>query len=70
MKLEKREVTLNEKDSILDMLFFEENLQQEYLVVAEQIESKELRCALLRHAEELSEKLECLRGWLVKTPKM
>ena len=70
MKLEKREVTLNEKDSILDMLFFEENLQQEYSVIAEKIEGKELRCALLRHAKDLDEKLERLRGWLVKTPKM
>ena len=70
MKLEKREVALNEKDSILDMLFFEENLQQEYSVVAEQVEGKELRCALARHAEELDEKLERLRDWLKKEPKM
>ena len=70
MKLEKREVTLNEKDTLQDMVFFEENLQTAYRSYSENAATKEGRALLLRHAEELTGKIERLRQLLAKPPKM
>ena len=70
MKLEKREVTLNEKDTLLDMIFFETNLALAYRRAAENVEEKETRATLLRHAEELKEKIERLEELYLKPPKM
>ena len=70
MKLEKREVTLNEKDTLRDMRFFEENLALEYRRAAAFAEEKETKAVLLRHAEELREKIERLEELLAKPPRM
>jgi len=70
MKLEKREVALNEKDSILDMLLFEEHLQECYRRIAAKSVRKEENSVLTKAADELNEKMEMLRRLLKRTPKM
>jgi ferritin-like metal-binding protein YciE len=70
MRLEKREVTLNEKDALLDMIFFEEALQEKYRSSAEKVEGKEMRATLLNHADQLEEKIEKLKQLFKKPPKM
>ncbi len=70
MRLEKREVTLNEKDTLSDMLFFENNLARAYRDAAEKTDGKEERCTLLEHAEGLEESINKLRMLLEKAPKM
>ena len=70
MKLEKREVALNEKDSILDMLLFEEHLQERYRRAAAKATRKEENSVLEKAADELQENIEKLRLLLKKTPKM
>lgn len=70
MRLEKREVTLNEKDTLSDMLFFENNLARAYRDAAEKTDKKEERCTLLEHAERLEESINKLRMLLEKAPKM
>jgi hypothetical protein len=70
MKLEKREITLNEKETLTDMLFFEEYLAAAYRTAAEKVDAKEARCLLLEHAKELEKYIRCLQEGLQKTPKM
>lgn len=70
MRLEKREVTLNEKDTLSDMLFFENNLARAYRDAAEKTDRKEERCTLLEHAEGLEESINKLQMLLEKAPKM
>ena len=70
MRLEKREVTLNEKDTLRDMIFFEESLMLVYQESASAVEGKEIKCVLEQHAEDLKEKLERLTKLLNKPPKM
>ena len=70
MKLEKREITLNEKDSLMDMLFFEENLQKKYREFADSIDRKETKCMTVRHADDLDQNIQILKELLKKTPKM
>ena len=55
MKLEKREITLNEEDSIKDMYFFEKNLQTQYaqgVKFAERKETEGELSRLMREAEK------------------
>ena len=55
MKLEKREITLNEEDSLKDMYFFEKNLQAQYAQGAKLAERKETEgelSKLMREAEK------------------
>ena len=55
MKLEKREITLNEKDSLKDMYFFEKNLQTQYaqgVKFSERKESEGELSTLMREAEK------------------
>lgn len=55
MKLEKREITLNEKDSLQDMLYTEKILLTEYanrVCFCEKKETLDVLCALLREAAE------------------
>ena len=47
MKLEKREITLNEKDSLLDVFFMQKTLLNGYLAAMEQAERKETQTTLL-----------------------
>ena len=70
MKLEKREVALNEKDSILDMLFFEESLQERYRRAADAAETKEEKSVLGNAAGELTEIITKLKFLLQLPPKM
>lgn len=55
MKLEKREITLNEKDSLKDMYFLEKNLQMQYeqgVKFAERKETEGELSKLMREAEK------------------
>ena len=70
MKLEKREVTLNEKDTLRDMIFFEQNLAAAYQAAADAADTKEEKSVMLRHAEELEERIENLQKLLEKPPKI
>lgn len=70
MRLEKREVTLNEKDTLLDMIFFEQSLARAYRRAANEAERKEEREVLLLHADSAAEKIRRLRAYLEKAPKM
>ena len=70
MRLEKREVTLNEKESLADMLFFEKNLATSYLSAVEKVDVKEARVLLREHAQALKEWIGRLQEGLEKTPRM
>lgn len=70
MRLEKREVTLNEKESLADMLFFEKNLALAYLSAVEKVDVKEARVLLREHAQALKEWIGRLQEGLEKTPRM
>lgn len=70
MKLEKREVTLNEKDTLRDMIFFEQNLASAYQTAADAADTKEEKSVMLRHAEELEERIGRLQKLLEKPPKI
>ena len=70
MRIEKRDVTLNEKDTLLDMLVFEKSLAAEYRRFAEQAERKEERVALYAAADGLENTLGQLKAFLRKPPKM
>lgn len=48
MKLEKREITLNETDSVKDVLYMQKALLAEYVDVLESAERKATREELLR----------------------
>ena len=70
MKLEKREITLNEKDTLFDMLFFERNLAREYRRAMETQTRKEARFLLQTNADELRSPVKKLEEFLEKPPKM
>ncbi len=55
MKLEKREITLNEYDSLKDGLYVEKNLLFEYAFCLEKAQRKETRGELLRLMKEIGE---------------
>lgn len=57
MKLEKREITLNEADSLKDMLYMEKNLLCRYGELMEKAERKEVRAELLRLMKETGEEV-------------
>lgn len=70
MKLEKREVTLNEKDTLSDMLFFERGLAIAYREAADVVETKEARALLVEHEAGLADVMGRLEEMLQKKPKM
>ena len=70
MRLEKREVTLNEKDTLLDMLLFEQSLAERCRKWGEKVERKEARAAFLAMGDELQKEVESLKRYFQKTPKM
>ncbi len=70
MKLEKREVTLNEKDTLLDMALFEEHLRERYRSAAEHAETKEEQSVLAQMAEELNERIRKIYALRQRVPKM
>ena len=55
MKLEKREITLNEADSIKSVFYFEKLLLSEYIDCLCKVERKESREVLLRMMCEVGE---------------
>ena len=57
MRLEKREITLNEKDSICDMQRFETGVLTEYLRVLEKLERKETRQTVEDCMKEVTEEI-------------
>lgn len=55
MKLEKREITLNEFDSIKDAFYIEKNLLNEYVYTLSFAQRKETREQLLKLLKEVGE---------------
>lgn len=66
MKLEKREITLNEKDSLTDMLCTQKNIVQAYLLALENTQRKADRETLMHLLQEACEDV-CFVGDLQKT---
>ena len=52
MKLEKREITLNEQDSVKDVLMMEKNLLHAYANGLENVQRKETRNCLCLHLQD------------------
>ena len=61
MKLEKREITLNEADSLRDMYYLEILLQTTYENNATKTERKDVFLALEKRAKQLSEESQKLK---------
>ena len=59
MKLEKREITLNESDSLKEAFYIEKLLLCEYVETLEKAERKDVRAELLRLMQETGEDM-CL----------
>lgn len=57
MKLEKREISLNESDSIADAIGMEKLLLMQYGCALEKITRKETRIALLENIKRIGEDL-------------
>lgn len=55
MKLEKREITLNEKDSVNDVKYIEKHLLLEYAERAEKLARKQSRAEITRLMKEVAE---------------
>ena len=55
MKLEKREITLNEQDTLLDICRMEESLLHDYVALLAHIQRKQTRELLLTHIREVAE---------------
>ena len=70
MKLEKREITLNEYDSLHDIFQTEKNLLRAYIELLEYIESKEIKQAFIKAvslvAEDMLSVLSLMRGASIK----
>jgi len=69
MKLEKREITLNERDSLLDMYFCAQALQTEYEKSAKLSERKETELVLRQLSQEAEKDRERLYTLLLKSEK-
>lgn len=55
MKLEKREITLNEKDSLTDVFYLQKTLLFNYIEALANIERKETKTTLLKLIGETAE---------------
>ena len=69
MKLEKREITLNERDSLLDMYFFERLLEKAYESGAKLAERKETGRVLVQAEITARESAERVNGLIEKSEK-
>ena len=69
MKLEKREITLNETDSLKDMFFLEKFLSVEYKEGAKRAERKETESELIRLCEEAQADMEFIQERLQRSEK-
>ncbi|MBQ7948796.1 MAG: hypothetical protein IJ284_03445 [Clostridia bacterium] len=67
MKLEKREITLNEKDSLKDILFMEKALLNDYVETLPKTSRKETRERLLKYIKETAEELFLMKDLLEKS---
>lgn len=66
MKLEKREITLNEKDSLKDVLLLERALLSQYTEALTKMARKESRERLLTHVKETAEETFWIKDLLDK----
>ena len=57
MKLEKREISLNELDSVVDAMCIEKLLLTEYVYSLERVKRKEIRATLLESMKQIGEDL-------------
>ncbi len=64
MKLEKREITLNEADSIKDAFYVEKTLLMEYVHALATVQTKEERHELLRLMQEVQTDMLFLQSML------
>ena len=64
MRLEKREITLNEQDSIKDVYYFEKTLLREYTARLALAKCKETENELSRLLKEVCEDMERMEGLL------
>ena len=64
MKFEKREITLNERDSILDVLVIHERLAEVYLQGARVADRKEVRDLIKKRLHEVIEEIYLLNDLL------
>ena len=69
MKLEKREITLNEYDSLKDAYYREKILLNEYVCALSDMVRKETREALLLLIKETAEELFFLQDCMEKSAK-
>lgn len=70
LRLDKREVTLNEKDSCLDMLIFTQVLVSACETAAKQTQGKELKRWLLETEAALKKECDDWERAMKKTPRM
>ena len=66
MRLEKREITLNEQDTLADVVFLEKALLFEYVETLSKVDRKETRERLIGFMKENSEDLFLLNDLLKK----
>ena len=66
MKLEKREITLNELDSLKDVYYFEKTLLREYENAAKKAERKEAQNEIARLLEEVKGEAESAKKRIEK----
>ena len=67
MKLEKREITLNEFDSLKETFYMEKMLLNEYLECLTKVTRKETRKELLRLMQEVGEELSLAQDLMKKS---
>ncbi len=67
MKLEKREITLNEFDSLKETFYMEKMLLSEYLECLTKATRKETRKELLRLMQEVGEELSLAQDLMKKS---
>lgn len=61
MRLEKREITLNEKDSVTDMLYMEKNLLLVYEKGQKSMERKETKEHCIEKTREIQDEIALLQ---------
>ena len=66
MRLEKREITLNEQDTLVDVVFLEKALLFEYVETLSKVDRKETRERLIGFMRENCEDLFLLNDLLKK----
>ena len=64
MKLEKREITLNEQDSVQDMLTMEKSILRAYADTVEHAFRKENRNCLCQHLQQTANEIFLLKDKL------